>query len=383
MRPWVRPLLGCAIAAAVGSASGSILPAQGAINTAGACPNCLSIRRLRTVGDTSGPGEMPDYIRSVVSDTRGNLFIAGLKPNLPLYYSDQGQFAGTIGRPGRGPGELIAGIVVGVAGDTIWVLDGMNGRVTGFSRSSRVLASWSTPGTSSLLSAVRTRDGSIAANSFVHNATEAGIPLFLLEPNGRRRPLADAVTAMIMNQPRLVQRTLAAARDHGFWAGHFDRYRIERFDSSGRRSRVLDAPRDWFPEGDGTMYMLTPRTPPKPTIVAIAESSGGLLWVLITVPDPAFAEGLRKRPGVQSAFEFEWEIVDFDRYFDTIVEVIDPVRGTLLASQRFDPMLQFALTASDGRLMAASSQQMETGHQRLVLSELTLRLKPGSKEERR
>jgi hypothetical protein len=56
----------------------------------------------------------------------------------------------------------------------------------------------------------------------------------------------------------------------------------------------------------------------------------GAIWVLAMVPDS------RWRSAVRATGEGHFEITDYGRYTDAIVEVINPRTGELVLSQRFD-----------------------------------------------
>jgi hypothetical protein len=68
----------------------------------------------------------------------------------------------------------------------------------------------------------------------------------------------------------------------------------------------------------------------------VVDQSKGLIWVNITVPDDEWAEGLVESPYPEGT---GYEIGEADKYYDTIVEVIDPDRGEVIASQRYDEWL--------------------------------------------
>lgn len=112
-----------------------ILPAvlQLRLNEAPDCRRCsVEVSIGRVFGDTAGPGELPPEIRAVRRDERGRMLIGGYLPEPPLLYDSLGQFLAKVGRRGRGPGELQAPVVTSLAGDTAWVVDGVNARVTGY-----------------------------------------------------------------------------------------------------------------------------------------------------------------------------------------------------------------------------------------------------------
>ena len=75
-----------------------------------------------------------------------------------------------------------------------------------------------------------------------------------------------------------------------------------------------------------------PALPPAPTLRAVREDTDGRLWLLSAVADARWRSALGSSPeGVTYS--------DPNRYFDSIVEVVDPRRGEVLATLRMDQFL--------------------------------------------
>ena len=73
---------------------------------------------------------------------------------------------------------------------------------------------------------------------------------------------------------------------------------------------------------------------PQPTLLDLREDRDGRLWVAVIVPDLEWIPPSGTPP---NAIEQPFVSLEHaDRYVDTMVEVIDPVAGKLLASKRFD-----------------------------------------------
>ena len=69
----------------------------------------------------------------LASDRSGNLYLLDRQGNRVLKYGPDGRHLATLGREGEGPGELSQPIALAVGpGDTVWVSDFSNGRITGF-----------------------------------------------------------------------------------------------------------------------------------------------------------------------------------------------------------------------------------------------------------
>lgn len=96
----------------------------------------------------------------------------------------------------------------------------------------------------------------------------------------------------------------------------------------------------WY-QSDGVLGKFSRSRPAATRIRDIHEDEDGLLWVLVMVPDERWAESLVSSPEGD-------RIVDRNASYDTVVEVLDPGRGLLLASTRYDQYLTQFL--EDGRV---------------------------------
>ncbi len=348
---------------------------QISIGLAPHCGTCrITLRRTLVFGDTAGPGELPPEIRSIKGDASGRFMIGGYLSEPPFLYDQRGRFLSRIGAKGAGPGELKVPVLADLRGDTAWIVDGVNARVTGFQvgRAGRAVANWRTVGMSGILSAVRTGDGAVVANVMAASRQDFGIPLLRLTPDGARHPMGEVAGVLMRSQARLLMRALAPARAGGVWAAHYDAYRIERFDSMGTLVVSLQRSVPWFPDGDGSVVIPTPESPPKPTIFSLIEDEGGLLWIFTAIADADYQRGLRPREDVRSPDQARFAMADFDRYLDTVVDIIDPATGQLVASQRFDEFMMFALSAGRDQAVAAGLRVVESGHQLVVVYSVSL-----------
>jgi hypothetical protein len=101
----------------------------------------------------------------------------------------------------------------------------------------------------------------------------------------------------------------------------------------------------------------------QPRLAALAEDASGRLWLFFAVPDPSKRrpDRLSSRSGVSAL------IADVRGYEDTIVEVIDPSTGRLLASRRFtDPLI------SIGGTFVHTVRESPSGHVFMDVWELQL-----------
>lgn len=96
-----------------------------------------SVDTVLVLGDAMAEPEyqfgMPDDVQ-LAGDERGHVYIADGEGSRVLEYGPDGRHVATHGREGGGPGELRMPMGVAVTGDTVWVNDPVNRRVTGYPR---------------------------------------------------------------------------------------------------------------------------------------------------------------------------------------------------------------------------------------------------------
>jgi hypothetical protein len=132
------------------------------------------------------------------------------------------------------------------------------------------------------------------------------------------------------------RRTLAPTRPGGFWAAHGQRYLLERWDRELRAPvQVIERDVPWFEpyeEYEGSVLEVRPR----PFVRAIQEDEDRRIWVVISVA----AENWEPMPPAQGA-DGRAVISDaqMNRLRDTLIEVVDPDAGVVLAAYRVDELL--------------------------------------------
>ncbi len=112
-------------------------------------------------------------------------------------------------------------------------------------------------------------------------------------------------------------------------------YRIEQWDTAGRKRQEIVRRSDWFrPHRRAPTYR--PGEVPPPRLNAIRQDRSGRLWTLSTVADPDWESAFERSDRAQEGVEFSG---DLNRYFDTVIEVIDLAAGRVLASRKVDDYL--------------------------------------------
>jgi hypothetical protein len=177
--------------------------------------------------------------------------------------------------------------------------------------------------------------GSFVISAPIRTPARVGYPLHLVNDAGRIvRSFGSASGAFRPDIPYFGYRTIAPAGPGQVWSAHLNQYRIELWSTEGRKLRELRRSVPWFPP-----YLVSREpsrsVPPATLLGDVRQDRDGRLWVRIMVPDANWRRAVR--PGGPHGIT----IADDNRYYDTVIEVIDPRRARLLASRRFDAAVHF------------------------------------------
>lgn len=131
------------------------------------------------------------------------------------------------------------------------------------------------------------------------------------------------------NRDGLLNRGISKGIDGQIWSHPRNRYLIEEWDpTTGTRLRAFERVVEWFEpwlEHRG----LSTETPPQPGLTNAWQDDEGLLWSISTVGAEQWHEGLV----VLSGFNDLW--IEYpEKFWDSHIEVIDPVTGLTLLSER-------------------------------------------------
>ncbi len=247
----------------------------------------------------------------------------------------------TIGRPGGGPGEFrIVGKFRVDRTDTVRVFDIGQRRMTILSPSLQVVSSRP-------VEVLRTGDlevlpdGRIITAQNIPNVSRAGLPLHLVGIDGKiARSFGAENPEYRREDSQLMWRTIAPAGGDRVWAAHLAKYVLELWDFEGRKLRELVRDVPWFePQNHFGFRNDDPGARPTPGILDLRMDSSGNLWVVVLVADENWKSGLGNVRGMYG--RQTRGVSDENAYYDSIIDVIDPATGRLIASQRFDQRLQW------------------------------------------
>jgi hypothetical protein len=252
-----------------------------------------------------------------------------------------GNLTRLIGKRGSGPGEhrRVSYILVG-PGDTLHILDGELRRHTVRFPADVVVRSARLPILAD--AAAITKKGDLVVVASIQTPQVAGLPLHVVNAEGEvvRSFGADDLKIELgeKRNPIAHFRRIAAAGPSSIWSARVDAYIVERWKTDGTLESRVTRNVPWFPPGLPLATGRQDEVKPHPSIRGVWEDETGLLWVNISVADALWQpignapKTGRERPPLG--------MMELHRYVDTIVEVLDPVRGRVIASARRPEILQ-------------------------------------------
>jgi hypothetical protein len=177
---------------------------------------------------------------------------------------------------------------------------------------------------------------------------KSGKALHVFAKDGKyARSLGAELPPILGHEPRF-QQVLSNAASSSIWAGYMTKYQLDRWSYSGDHVQTLTRKVDWFTEWPESMFEMKPSRPGKydnvSSIRGIYQRSPTELWVLIKVPRSTRLASTDSTPG------------SMVERFESVLEVIDPVKGLLIASQRI-PQTFYGFT-NDGDLVGVEENDV-------------------------
>lgn len=337
LKRWLRGPMLVALALAPAAAA----PAGGQTNVVlsgpATCRQCrIELEQVVAFGDSTGPGMLQEQ-SVIAADQRGRFYVTSAYDPTIAVFDARGRFLHRIGRKGQGPGEFTRRpTMLFGPGDTLYALEGSTRRMTVFSpqyelvRTGTLGLSYST--------AVRLPNGRFLLSGVSRSAEAIGYPLHLLDQNGAYiRSFGSATGAQdLFASTSGTVRRFAAPVGETVWTVRADELVLERWSADGKKLAHTTRQAPWFPNSH-LPPNANPGTHPDPPVVrSLSEDKAGLLWILTRVQDrewrprtlPAHRDGTG--PYVPDSLRHKLN--------DSVLEVIDPARGAVLATRTFDSL---------------------------------------------
>jgi len=302
------------------------------------CANCtITLERVAVLGDNDGPGALT-YGTVLAVDARRRFLLAHRgAPGMFSVYGPNGRFLRTVGRSGSGPGEYTRVWNMSSSARGILVYDDLSRRSTVLDLDFNVVATRSAQERPE--SVIFRNDGSAILSAVVPTTDAIGFTLHEISPKGERvRSFAAPPLPYREDMRDLFVRVLNAGSDSDtYWVAHRREYAFERCAFGSEECRVFLRAANWFsaPSARDFARRNMAEDPPSPSLVGVCQDPDDdrYAWAVLIVSDP------RWRTAIKPVNATEYEIVDPDRYYDSIIERIDLRTHEVVSSTRVDGRL--------------------------------------------
>ncbi|MCC7003041.1 MAG: hypothetical protein IT357_12865 [Gemmatimonadaceae bacterium] len=301
-----------------------------------ACPRCrIEVKPSISIGDDDGPGILGGYPNVVLRMPSGSLVLAGggREDQAPRFFDARGRYVRTVGRFGAGPREFQFVRAGFVQGDSVYLVDVVNARLSvvrptsGVVREVRLDPPINAPYASAF-------GGGIALSGGIAGADGRSAALQRYGRDGKRIGSMGTADQLVSRFGFIRWQQPHPARDGGLWSvAGFGAYVIHRWDADGRPLRNYVGHSSWFTAGEGDRAP-SPHEKPSTELQDVWEDANGLLWVIALIEDPNWARALGPERIIEGRSASE--ILRRDRYYDTMIEVIDTKTWRVISRQRFD-----------------------------------------------
>ena len=286
------------------------------------CRNCISFETVAVLGGDYDGDNLLTGSAYVTRSASGRTYVHdfGAGAGEMFFYSSDGQLDFTIRRDGGGPGEYVYPMpIVELPNRRVVVFDQANVRLSILEEDGTFLESSYFP-SHRINQAHPLNDSVLLVAASIGTPDRAGLPFHLVHIGGSILESFGSEGAgfrrmMVLDDDRFLS-TSASGRP----------YRIEHWNGRSLET-VWIREADWFPR--------EPRSPEAAGSPYLSDIylDGSLLWTIVIVEDPSWTPPAPDAPPVPNSAEA------LDSEFDTVVEVIDLASNEVVASQRFDEVM--------------------------------------------
>ncbi len=295
----------------------------------------LTFERIGPIGPPPGEAGYTDFTRVSPLLPGGRRAVTEQdRAGFPVLMLDaRGQFLDTLGTIGSGPGEYRRPqLILPYRRDSILIIDRINARATVLDSALRLARSF--PMAFPAIWGAALADGSLALS---HGMGSVGLRLGRFGPEGE--PLGDAPWSFERARSQRGDHPhyhVGAEPDGTWWALSLDRrFEFRRYDARDSLLATWEFPAELLAPYEG--YPTTsPENPPAAGIGAGFLDARERLWVVASVADSQWSEGLGERRTAEG--QEYWPTVDVHALRDALVIVAEAARGHILRTWRLDSL---------------------------------------------
>lgn len=303
------------------------------------------VEHVTRIGDDS-TGTIGGYVNlTKLRDGRYALFDMYFG-GIVRFFGPDGSYVSTLGREGYGPGEFQQPWFqfIDATGDSLFVLDIALGRLSVFSPDGSVLHDTRLAGGARPIRVAFLDDGSFIANRVRLTPDGVGLPLHLVDSEGKLvYSFGTDFPVHLPGELLTHSRRFSPDEKGDLWVVPAYEYRIEHWRQTGDPEApfVLDtvfepstvafpsmAERESWPRNleDG---------PPSPLVRGVWPEPDGPVWTIVSVPHEDWPDRYHPPPGPDLDAHF---YSPENSYWKTRLDAFDPQTGRVLASREVDEM---------------------------------------------
>jgi len=300
------------------------------------CQGCnIEVSRVVILGSEHGEGYV-DSPQDVSRVADSYVLVNRSVPHEIRVFDSSGAFQRVVGRFGRGPGEFLhIWDLDATAGGTLSVLDIGNQRLTLFGPNFEEMGSARLIGRPMMDGFVGLPGGGFILNAPYPDGKGGAALLHRLDAEGRRLfsfLRSEEASPRGFSNPEGSLRIPAVSPDGSrVYVAYRESMTVEEWSVDGELLATLAmSERSWEDFG------FQPQTGYSPGIQHLRVDQNGFLWILIRVPDPSWEDavevvlhGNRRVQGIS----------DYNKYWDSIVQIWSPKEKRILVMRRFQDYL--------------------------------------------
>lgn len=260
-------------------------------------------------------------------------------------YDSAGTLINLLGSPGTGPGEFIRAEHLTVSqGDSLYVVDNRRARITVLDPDFAVVRSVPINASAQVRAIVPLADGRVVVSQDVPSPDLAGLPLHTVGVDGVRA-VSYGIDAPEIDPGSLgsisYRRVALSPGDSAVWVAPYDRYDLQKWGVQGNRMSAFYRPMNALLMRQGRADLRTGGL--LYAMSGVAVDSIGRVWSLVSIrmknPPPlikADTTGGEQRP---------MRRIVQPRRSDSMIDILDPGTGQLVATQIVAPLLTGGIRA--------------------------------------
>lgn len=298
------------------------------IRNAPLCAACsVRLERVGVYGDAEGEGWVDNSSRLALLDDAVVVVNLTARQELVVFDRD-GTFLRRLGRFGAGPGEFgVINDIATSADGRLHVMDRRHGRMSVYGQDLTLEQVIPMPGRPIDVGLLPLDDGSYVVNAMIGSAERVGLPLHRIGPDGTIVVSYPAPSTYLRpgHEMDLLMRMAIGGDRSTFWSAATSTYRVDRYHVDGPLLASFRVEPPWEsdgPERDG------PGPPPSPPGVMSIQERDGLLWILSRRRTANYRAATSRIDGPEGP---SVRIDDYNRYYESVLDVIDPGRRQLVS----------------------------------------------------